>query len=182
MLRKTMFLALTALAPLALAAPSFAADTAAPGPVAKPVVSDSAAPAGKTVKKAPARTGTAEKHGAIDEVWTTKSAQNDKPVTSHSATKPVKDTKPAHDKSTTEKNAAKSGSAGNASSNSGIGVTGSAASRASDPTGHGTTTTSGLTSSMTDSAKASSAAKEGTVTHSGSSVTPDSKLNPAGKP
>jgi len=185
MLSKKTILALTALVPLALAAPSFAAETAVLSPVAKPAATDSAAPAGKSVtgheapgaakldkattkKATDNKAGSADKHGAIDQVWTTKAAQNDKPATKSVTGKSATDKSLTDKDAATKGNAAKSGSAGGAGSNSSVGVTGSASS-------HTTTTGAGLSPSMKGSANANSGAKTGTVT-------PDANSNPAGKP
>ena len=136
MFSRKVTLALAALAPLALAAPAFAAgDAINQAPSAKPVASDGAHPVAKDKqaarKPAPTRNGMAGQHRAIDEVWTTKAAQNDKPVARTSS----------------------------------VGITGSGRSPATN-----------------ESAKANSGAKQGTLMHGGSNVTPDSSLNPAGKP
>ena len=163
MLSKKMILALTVLAPFALAAPAFAAGdaTTSTAPVAKPLANDSAAPAGKTMKstaKKPTETkqhgNSTGKRGAIDQVWTTKAAQNDKPVTTTGKSA-------ATDKKTGDKSTAKSGSAGGAGVNSSIGVTGS-----------------GLSSSMDSSAKLHGTAKPD-VSHGGSAAKPDASNTPA---
>lgn len=123
-------IALTAVAPFALAASAFAADPMGSA-TTKPAITDSTT-AGATVSH-------------------DKDATKDKDATAKSPS-------------------AKSGASGTATDrDTGINATGNA------------TTKSGLSPSLDSSAKANSAAKPGTVTHSGSDVTPNPAPNSAVK-
>jgi hypothetical protein len=132
MTSRIAIVALTAVAPFALAASALAADPMGSATTAKPAISDSMTAGAKV--------------------------NHDKDTTKD-ATKPG--------------TSAKSGSAG-ISGDRNAGVAGAAKS------GDATTGT-GLTPSMSNSAKTNAPTKPGTVTHDGTDVAPKATTNPAGK-